>query len=46
MAATVVARVMGEKLGWSDERRREEIQAYESALFEEDALLDRAREDA
>jgi len=46
VAATVVARVMGEKLGWSEERRREEIQAYESALFEEDALLDRAREDA
>ncbi len=45
-AARVVARMMAARLGWSAERARDEIQAYDAALGEERALLLRAREAA
>jgi hypothetical protein len=37
---------MARKLGWSPERAREEFQSYDAALWEEESLLQRAREDA
>jgi hypothetical protein len=30
-------------LGWSPERAREEVQRFETALWEEESLLERAR---
>ena len=36
---------MGQKLGWSPERAREEFQSYDSAVWEEESLLHRAREE-
>jgi glycerol-3-phosphate dehydrogenase len=46
VAATRIAAVMARKLGWSPERAREEFQSYDAALWEEESLLQRAREDA
>jgi len=44
VAAPVVAAALGEALGWSEARRREELDAYEAALREEEFLLQRAAE--
>ncbi len=45
MAAPRIAAAMATKLGWSEERTRDEFQSYDAALWEEEALLQRARED-
>jgi glycerol-3-phosphate dehydrogenase len=41
-AAREVAEVMTERLGWSEARAREELQIYDAARWEEEALLRRA----
>lgn len=46
IAAPRVATVMAERLGWNEERTRDEIRAWESSLREEEALLRRAEEEA
>lgn len=46
VAAPRVAAVMAERLGWNEERTRDEIRAWESSLREEEALLRRVEEDA
>lgn len=46
IAAPRVATVMAERLGWNEERTRDEIRAWESSLREEEALLRRSEEDA
>jgi glycerol-3-phosphate dehydrogenase len=43
-AASRVASLMGERLGWSPERRREELQSYEALLRDEERILTRSRE--
>ena len=43
-AAARIAQVMAHKLGWSPERQREEFQAYDASLWEEEALLRRSAE--
>ncbi len=45
-AAREAAAVMAERLGWDEVRVREELQAYDAARWEEDALLQRAGEHA
>jgi glycerol-3-phosphate dehydrogenase len=45
-AAREVAGVMAERLGWSETRIREEIQAYDAVRWEEESLLRRAGERA
>ena len=45
LAAPRIAAVMAELLGWSAERTDDEFQRYDNALWEEEALLQRARED-
>jgi glycerol-3-phosphate dehydrogenase len=46
VAASRIAAVMARKLDWSPERAREEFQSYDAALWEEESLLQRTREDA
>lgn len=46
IAAPRVATVMADRLGWNEERTRDEIRAWESSLREEEALLRRAEEGA
>ena len=45
VAAPRIAAVMASKLGWSPERAHEEFQSYDTALWEEESLIQRARED-
>ena len=44
VAATTVGAVMARRLGWSPERAREEFQAYDAALWEEETLIQRTQE--
>jgi len=46
IVAPRVAAALAEQLGWSGERMRDELHAYEEALRDEEALLQRAVEDA
>jgi glycerol-3-phosphate dehydrogenase len=41
--ARMIAERMGQRLGWSGERLREEIGQWDAARYEDDALLERAR---
>ncbi len=43
-AASVTAEVMARQLGWSAERVKREVQAYEALLYEEERVLNRSRE--
>jgi glycerol-3-phosphate dehydrogenase len=45
-AARDAAAAMAERLGWSEARTRDEIQSYDAARWEEDALLQRAGDHA
>jgi glycerol-3-phosphate dehydrogenase len=45
VAAPRIAAVMAQKLGWSAERAHDEFQSYDTTLWEEESLLERARED-
>ena len=45
VAAPRIAAAMGRKLGWSAERARDEFQSYDAALWEEESLLQRSREE-
>ncbi len=42
-ATGAIVPVMTRLLGWSPARARDEVQAFESALWEEESLLERAR---
>jgi glycerol-3-phosphate dehydrogenase len=44
VAASEIAAVLGRKLGWSDGRRRDELQRYLDTVADEDRLLRRAWE--
>jgi glycerol-3-phosphate dehydrogenase len=44
VAAPRIAAAMAHRLGWSAERARAEFQSYDAALWEEESLLQRARE--
>jgi glycerol-3-phosphate dehydrogenase len=44
VAASRIANVMARLLGWSPERMRAEFQGYDASLWEEQTLLQRARE--
>lgn len=46
IAAARIAAAMAVPLGWSAERTRAEFQSYDAALWEEESLLKRAREEA
>ena len=43
-AAARIAQRMAQRLGWSAQRQREEFQAYDASLWEEESLLRRAAE--
>jgi glycerol-3-phosphate dehydrogenase len=43
-AASRVAEIMARQIGWSNDQRKQELQAYETALFEEERILKRAQE--
>jgi len=43
-AARPVAAAMARRLGWSEERMAEELKAYDAARWEEESLLQRAKE--
>jgi glycerol-3-phosphate dehydrogenase len=45
-AASRVADLMARQFGWDAERRKHEVQSYESLLFEEERLLNRSREES
>ena len=43
LASAAIVPEMTRLLGWSSERAREEVQRFETALWEEESLLERAR---
>ncbi len=44
VAATTLCAVMARRLGWSPARAREEFQAYDAGLWEEEALIQRTQQ--